>query len=140
MVRVSREAINRAADLEGRAGPKNFTANTWWERALLRSESIGKEYGTGGPGTEMYQSKGTDLRGKTRAKVDKHHNPEIDPYLAPTAPDPAVWGERPLPPIEPLPPETPPIGPLLPPVLPPPGHHHHHHPPHRGRPPADTPR
>ncbi|MGW8653505.1 WXG100-like domain-containing protein, partial [Nocardia salmonicida] len=69
MVRVDRDAIDRKADSEARKITQPGTdENTWWKRALMRSERIGKEYGQGGEGTDRYQSKGTDLRGKTRSK------------------------------------------------------------------------
>ncbi|MET7768264.1 hypothetical protein [Nocardia sp. NPDC005366] len=102
MVRVSREAINRKADGEATTiVPPGADENTWWKRALMRSERLGKKYGTGGPGADHHQSKGTDLRGKTRPKLDMYHAPKISPYVAPAAPDPSEWGTPP--PVSPPP-------------------------------------
>ncbi|MFF3228126.1 hypothetical protein ACFYV7_35395 [Nocardia suismassiliense] len=96
MVRVHPDVINRSADAEAKPTVRPIGAeNSWWQRALLRSEQLGKEYGTGGPGTDHYQPKGTDLRAKTRPKLDPYHQPTIEPYAAPSAPDPAVWGPPP---------------------------------------------
>ncbi|MRH89349.1 hypothetical protein GFY24_18165 [Nocardia sp. SYP-A9097] len=169
MVRVSRDAINSKADGEARKiSSPGADENTWWKRALMRSKRIGDEYGMGGEGTDRYQSKGTDLRGKTRAKIDKYHGPEIEPYVAPTAPDVTVWGTPLPPPVVPLPPPLTPPEPEEPeepepeepdpeepdpeepepeepepeepePEEPEPGHPHYRH-PHRGLPPTRPPR
>ncbi|MFI9403314.1 hypothetical protein [Nocardia sp. NPDC052316] len=96
MVRVHPDVINRSADAEAKPTVRPIGAeHSWWQRALLRSEQLGKEYGTGGPGTDHYQPKGTDLRAKTRPKLDSYHQPTIEPYAAPPAPDPAVWEQLP---------------------------------------------
>ncbi|MGV9614060.1 WXG100-like domain-containing protein [Nocardia xishanensis] len=93
MVRVDPDVINRGADAEAKPTVRPIgTEHSWWQRALLRSEQVGKEYGSGGPGTDHYQAKGTDLRAKTRPKLERYHQPEIAPYTAPAAPDPSAWG------------------------------------------------
>lgn len=113
MVRVDPDVINRRADAEAKPvvrplGPEH----SWWQRALLRSEQLGKEYGSGGPGTDHYQAKGTDLRAKTRPKLEPYHQPTIGPYVAPPPPSPGVWGppphsETPGRPLDPENPEDP---------------------------------
>ncbi|MFI9504725.1 hypothetical protein [Nocardia sp. NPDC052566] len=113
MVRVHPDVINRRADAEANPTIRPISdEHTWWQRALLRSEQLGKEFGTGGPGTDHYQPKATDLRAKTRPKLDRYHQPTIEPYTPPPAPDPSVWeppphSETPTPPADPEPPEAP---------------------------------
>ncbi|MGY1982879.1 WXG100-like domain-containing protein [Nocardia gipuzkoensis] len=109
MVRVDPDAVNRAAAAEARPAAKPIGAeNNWWQRALLRSEQLGKEYGTGGPGTDRYQSKGTDLRAKTRPRLADYAPPSITPYNAPDAPDQSAWGRAETAAPQPDDPVTPP--------------------------------